>query len=1474
MSTSNGDGASLTSELAQLILIANEGNSSLVINTGDKPALFIDTDTKIGINTLTPAAQLDIASDDGTCLCLRYGESQTAFANMAMTIDGDLEISPMTVGSKIKTSGSIDIVNHNGSSVGLKLAGELVSTTAAQLNYNAVTAGTAEANRALVLNGAKAISGITSLTTTSMYGTIKTGEQPFITSVGTLSSLSVAGSMSAASLVGTLQTAAQPNITSVGTLSSLSVAGSMSAASLIGTLQTSAQPNITSIGALTSISIAGSSIASEAAFLSGAVAGTAANSKALVLSSGGAISGIQSLTSTSLTGTLTSGSQPNITAVGTLSSLTVTNGITASTLTGTLQTATQPNITSVGALTTISIAGSTIGTEAAYLSGVNAGTASASKVVVLSADKGISGIGAFSASTLTGTLQTAAQPNITSIGALGSITIAGALIGAEAAYLSGATAGSAAASKALVLNASGAISGIQSLSATNLAGALQTAAQPNVTSVGTLTALTVSGSVSLTSTSDASTAESGGALTISGGLAVAKKMYVGTSLYVAGSVYINGQQVTNADPNGYLQVTPGTAANSKALVLGSTGSISGINNLSATSVTVGGVAVSSSNLAYLTDITAGTASASKALVVDGTKAISGIESLNATSIIGTLQTGAQPNITSVGTLSSAPVVSFSTSGASLVSYQTWRNNSGSTMIVGLGMSSNAAMFGTTTSNKMHFMANGASSMVLQTSGNVSIGHDVDTYKLSVNGTINATSFYLNGSALDFSNLSLIAGITAGTASADKALIVNSDRSISNINSLSASSLSLGSNTLTATEAGYLTSITAGSATAAKAVILDGSKNIAGIGSLSATTLIGTISTAAQTSITSIGTLTGLSTSGAIATTINNNTVTSSSYQSWTNSLTTPMVIDLTMNNASPSFGTTSAHKFRLQSNGTDALIIQSSGNVSIGSDVDTYKLSIAGSLNAASFSLSGTVIDLTLISGITAGTASASKAVILDGSKGITGIGDIGVSAVAATSLSVAASSNTSCTITNASPSSSANVRCVSDTYTGEFGIQGSSATYANTMYLSYNSQPRLLINTSGEVAVGTTTFGYGLNVGGSINATSYRLNGTAFDPTLITGVTAGTATASKVVILDSGKSITGIATLSATTLNGTIGTAAQTNITSVGTLTGLSTSGAIATSINNDTTTGVSYQSWTNTLATSMTVGLRMNNSSPAFGTTSNHKFRLQSNGTDAVFIQASGNVSIGSDVDTYKLNVNGSINATQLYVNGSPFNASSSEYVDGTTAGTATASKALILDANKAIVGMGNLKFGSTSRPFVEGSELGGASYVANWGAGTRWGIGQHASGSLTAVRIGGCDTDGTWNTVYPSLYAGAFSAMSDHRLKENFRELPYGLETIKQLRPLMYDLKCNSTTDQMGFIAHEIQEVIPSVVTGTKDAVDAYGKEVHQSVSYTSLVPVAIKAIQDLAKKNEELVQKNAFLEEQLTLVLERLMILEQK
>jgi hypothetical protein len=54
---------------------------------------------------------------------------------------------------------------------------------------------------------------------------------------------------------------------------------------------------------------------------------------------------------------------------------------------------------------------------------------------------------------------------------------------------------------------------------------------------------------------------------------------------------------------------------------------------------------------------------------------------------------------------------------------------------------------------------------------------------------------------------------------------------------------------------------------------------------------------------------------------------------------------------------------------------------------------------------------------------------------------------------------------------------------------------------------------------------------------------------------------------------------------------------------------------------------------------------------------------------------------------------------------------------------------------------------------------------------------------------------------------------------------------------------TVTVQGFIAHELQAVVPECVSGEKDAVKADGKPNYQSVDHSKLVATLTAAIQEL-------------------------------
>lgn len=113
----------------------------------------------------------------------------------------------------------------------------------------------------------------------------------------------------------------------------------------------------------------------------------------------------------------------------------------------------------------------------------------------------------------------------------------------------------------------------------------------------------------------------------------------------------------------------------------------------------------------------------------------------------------------------------------------------------------------------------------------------------------------------------------------------------------------------------------------------------------------------------------------------------------------------------------------------------------------------------------------------------------------------------------------------------------------------------------------------------------------------------------------------------------------------------------------------------------------------------------------------------------------------------------------------------------------------------------------------------------------------------QVGFINTDGS-STIY--------ATSSDYRLKENLRELEDGIDNVLKMKPLRYNWKADGR-EGIGFIAHELSEIVPEAVTGEKDAVDEEGKIKPQAVDYGRITPYLVKAIQELVEEVNVLKEK---------------------
>jgi hypothetical protein len=115
----------------------------------------------------------------------------------------------------------------------------------------------------------------------------------------------------------------------------------------------------------------------------------------------------------------------------------------------------------------------------------------------------------------------------------------------------------------------------------------------------------------------------------------------------------------------------------------------------------------------------------------------------------------------------------------------------------------------------------------------------------------------------------------------------------------------------------------------------------------------------------------------------------------------------------------------------------------------------------------------------------------------------------------------------------------------------------------------------------------------------------------------------------------------------------------------------------------------------------------------------------------------------------------------------------------------------------------------------------------------------------------TNGTENGDITEAAGGInYNSNSDYRLKENEVPLSDGLERLNKLKPYIFNFKSNKDTKVDGFFAHEVQEIVPNVISGEKDAINDDGSIKAQKIDLAKLVPLLVAAVQELSQKNEAL------------------------
>ena len=155
-------------------------------------------------------------------------------------------------------------------------------------------------------------------------------------------------------------------------------------------------------------------------------------------------------------------------------------------------------------------------------------------------------------------------------------------------------------------------------------------------------------------------------------------------------------------------------------------------------------------------------------------------------------------------------------------------------------------------------------------------------------------------------------------------------------------------------------------------------------------------------------------------------------------------------------------------------------------------------------------------------------------------------------------------------------------------------------------------------------------------------------------------------------------------------------------------------------------------------------------------------------------------------------------------------------------------------------HLLIGCTALP---SGGAGGAGFEAGQSAGrTILQLGATSTGAgNTVARF--YNPNGTVGDITLSGSSTAFNTSSDYRLKENVVAMSGATDRLKQLKPSRFNFIADADTTVDGFLAHEVQDIVPEAITGTKDAVDADGNPDYQGIDQSKLVPLLVATIQEL-------------------------------
>ena len=258
---------------------------------------------------------------------------------------------------------------------------------------------------------------------------------------------------------------------------------------------------------------------------------------------------------------------------------------------------------------------------------------------------------------------------------------------------------------------------------------------------------------------------------------------------------------------------------------------------------------------------------------------------------------------------------------------------------------------------------------------------------------------------------------------------------------------------------------------------------------------------------------------------------------------------------------------------------------------------------------------------------------------------------------------------------------------------------------------------------------------------------------------------------------------------------------------------------------------------------------------------------GDEKMRVRDSGNVGIGTDSPSAKLNVltddavtNDSTNVlnithTTTGTTANGFGAGLGFFIENSTYSTINeVGRIEVIETNQVNLDDDMLFYTKGNNALAERMRINSSGNVSI-GSTSNAGYRLKVEGAGTVQLNNRTGSDGTVfaaakdGTIVGSITvtssATAFNTSSDYRLKEDLKDFA-GLDMVSKIPVYDYKWKVDDSRSY-GVMAHELEEVLPQAVSGEKDA------EEMQSVDYSKIVPLLIKSIQELKAEIEILKAK---------------------